>query len=80
MDTLLDFALKTWGKTFIEHAWEDFWVYDEVPDDMPSTPEFDTMFVPWFVLGFVPVASDDSQCPEEENTAHPPRLARSLEA
>lgn len=57
--TLLDFALTTWGKTFIEHAWEDFWVYDDVPDDMPSTPEFDTMFVPWFVLGFVPDPESD---------------------
>ena len=59
VDTLLDFALKTWGKTFLEHAWEDFWVYDDVPDDMPSTPEFDTMFVPWFVLGFVPDPESD---------------------
>ncbi len=54
VDTLLDFTLKRWGKPLIDHAWADFWIYDDVPDDMPSTPEFDTMFVPWLVLGFVP--------------------------
>jgi hypothetical protein len=52
--TLMRFALDTWGEPLVAHAWEDFWVYDDVPDDMPSTPEFDTMFVPWLVLGFVP--------------------------
>lgn len=54
VDILLEFALKTWGKPLIDHAWEDFWIYDDVPDDMPSTPEFETMFIPWLVLGFVP--------------------------
>ena len=54
VDTLMKFALETWGKPLITHAWEDFWVYDDVPEDLPSTPEFDTMFMPWLVLGFVP--------------------------
>src|SRR5438128_8049408 len=54
VDTLLEFTAKTWGKALIGHAWEDFWLYDDVPEDMPSTPEFDTMFIPWLVLGFVP--------------------------
>lgn len=50
----MNFALETWGKPLIAHAWEDFWVYDDVPEDLPSTPEFDAMFMPWFVLGFIP--------------------------
>jgi hypothetical protein len=54
VDTLMKFALETWGKPLVTHAWEDFWVYDDVPEDLPSTPEFDTMFMPWLVLGFVP--------------------------
>jgi hypothetical protein len=54
VDTLMKFALETWGKPLITHAWEDFWVYDDVPEDLPSTPEFDTMFMRWLVLGFVP--------------------------
>jgi SEC-C motif len=62
VDTLMEFTLKTWGPPLIAHAWEDFWVYDDVPDDMPSTPEFDTMFMPWLVLGFIPdPEADDAQ-------------------
>lgn len=54
VNPLMKFAFDCWGAPLITHAWEDFWVYDDVPDDMRSTPEFDTMFVPWLVLGFVP--------------------------
>lgn len=54
VDTLMKFTLDTWGERLLLHAWEDFWVYDDVPEDMTSTPEFDTMFIPWLVLGFVP--------------------------
>lgn len=62
VNTLMEFTAKTWGEPLIAHAWEDFWVYDDVPDDMPSTPEFDTMFMPWLVLGFVPDSeADESQ-------------------
>ena len=31
VDTLLDFALKTWGKPLHRARMEDFWVYDDVP-------------------------------------------------
>ncbi|MDO8678926.1 MAG: DUF2384 domain-containing protein [Acidobacteriota bacterium] len=54
MDGLLRVIDATWGEPFIVHAWEDFWIYDDVPEDMVTTPEFDPMFVPWLVLGFVP--------------------------
>jgi hypothetical protein len=39
--------------------WEDFWNYDDIPEELPTTPEFEPMFVPWFVLGFVPDAEAD---------------------
>jgi hypothetical protein len=52
-----------------EHVWvvivtarEDFWIYDDVPDDMPSTPEFDTMFIPCLALGFVPDTESEEVC------------------
>ena len=57
--TLMEFAAKRWGEPLIAHAWEDFWVYDDVPDDMPSTPEFETMFMPWLLLGFCPDPESD---------------------
>ena len=54
VEGLLRVITETWGEPLIVHAWEDFWVYDDVPDDMVTTPEFDPMFVPWLVLSFVP--------------------------
>ena len=57
---ILDYALATWGDPLVAHAWEDFWLYDDVPEDMPAEPEFDAMFAAWFSLGFIP----DPECPE----------------
>ena len=54
VDGLLRVIDATWGEPLIVHAWEDFWVYDDVPEDMVTTPEFEPMFVPWLVLSFVP--------------------------
>ncbi len=56
---LLPFTLETWGEPLMLHAWEDFWNYEDVPEDMATTPEFDPMFVPWLVLWFVPDANSD---------------------
>ena len=57
---ILDYALATWGDALVAHAWEDFWLYDDVPEDMPAEPEFDAMFAAWFTLSFVP----DPECLE----------------
>jgi len=54
VDGLLRVIDATWGEPLILHAWEDFWVYDDVPEEMATMPEFEPMFVPWLVLGFVP--------------------------
>lgn len=50
VDALLRFTVKTWGEPLMLHAWEDFWNYEDVPEDLASTPEFDPMFVPFLVL------------------------------
>ena len=54
VDALFAFALKRFGKPFFEHAWLDFWA-GEPPDadEFTDIPEFDSMFVPWFVTGFI---------------------------
>lgn len=64
VDGLLRFIGDTWGKSLILHAWEDFWNYDDVPDDMTTTPEFEPMFIPWLVLGFVPDTEVDDADPD----------------
>lgn len=53
-------AITTWGEPLLHHAWEDFWLYDDVPEDMPAEPEWEGMFMAWFTLAFVP----DPECPE----------------
>ncbi len=53
-------ALATWGEPLLQHAWDDFWLYDDVPEDMPAEPEWEGMFMAWFALGFVP----DPECAE----------------
>lgn len=58
---LLRFTADTWSEALIFHAWEDFWNYEDVPEDLESTPEFESMFIPWLTLGFVPdLAADEA--------------------
>jgi len=64
VEGLIRFIAETWGEPLIDHAWEDFWNYDRVPDDLPTTPEFDSMFIPWLVLGFVPDPEADEADPD----------------
>ena len=53
-------AIATWGQPLLDHAWEDFWLYDDVPEEMPAEPEWEGMFMAWFTLAFVA----DPECPE----------------
>ncbi len=53
-------AITTWGEALLHHAWEDFWLYEDVPEDRPAEPEWEGMFMAWFTLAFVP----DPECPE----------------
>lgn len=53
VDGTLAFAAATWGEAVLHDAWADFW-NDEAPDDIVGTPEFEQMFLPWFVFSYVP--------------------------
>lgn len=65
VDGTLAFAAATWGEALLHDAWADFW-NDEAPDDRVGTPEFEQMFLPWFVFSYVP----DRGLPFEERRAH----------
>ena len=54
VDALLPYALKTWGRPFLDEAWQAFFVWEDVPADMAGTPEFGPMFIPWLTVEFVP--------------------------
>ena len=59
VDALFPFALDRFGKTFFEAAWLDFWLGDPPSTkEFTDVPEFDAMFVPWFVTRFVPDRRD----------------------
>jgi hypothetical protein len=62
--SLLQFIAERWGEPLIAHAWEDFWNYDDAPDDLMTTPEFEPMFIPWLVLGFVPDPHAEEGAPD----------------
>ena len=64
VDGLLRFIADTWDEGLMIHAWDDFWNYDDVPDDLHATPEFDPMFIPFLVLWFVPDADGEDADPE----------------
>lgn len=60
MAAVFKHAVSTWGEPLLRHAWEDFWLYEDVPEDMAAEPEWEGMFMAWFTLGFVP----DPECDE----------------
>jgi hypothetical protein len=41
------------GREFFEEAWDEFFCWEDVPEHVADSPEFETMFVPWFVFSYV---------------------------
>jgi hypothetical protein len=62
--TLFSYALDRWGRRFFEEAWEEFFVWDRVPTDVEHSPEFHTLFFPWFVFSFVPDPASPDPIPD----------------
>jgi hypothetical protein len=73
VDALLKYLAGRWGQPFFDAAWEDFFLWDDVPQNMAETPEFETMFLPWLTTLYVadPHAEDfDPQWPAEPVALH----------
>jgi hypothetical protein len=64
VEAIVKFIAETWDESLVARAWEEFWNWEDVPDDMTAMPEFESMFVPWLVLGFVPDSADEDADPE----------------
>ncbi|MGE3843550.1 MAG: SEC-C metal-binding domain-containing protein [Vicinamibacterales bacterium] len=56
---LISFALEEFGKEFFDEAWDEFFLWNDAPDDVGESREFGTTFDPFFVFAFVPDPSDD---------------------
>jgi len=56
---LFAYAAAEFGPEFVEHAWEEFFLWEDVPEEIESSREFGTTFDPFFVFSFVPDPADD---------------------
>src|SRR5438552_11093815 len=51
---LFAYAADQFGEEFFTEAWEEFFLWDSVPDNVAESREFGTTFDPFFVFSFVP--------------------------
>jgi len=61
---LFAYAADQFGDEFLDEAWEEFFLWDAVPDDIDTSREFGTTFDPFFVFSFVPDATETDLPPE----------------
>jgi hypothetical protein len=56
---LVSYAAQEFGNEFFGEAWDEFFLWTNVPDDIENSKEFGTTFDPFFVFDFVPDAAED---------------------
>ena len=56
---LFSYAAREFGPEFFAEAWDEFFLWNDVPDDIASSKEFGTTFDPFFVFDFVADAAED---------------------
>jgi hypothetical protein len=60
---LFAYAADQFGDEFFTEAWEEFFLWDSVPDNVAESREFGTTFDPFFVFSFVPDSVEDELPP-----------------
>ena len=56
---LFSYATQEFGEEFLDEAWDEFFLWNDVPDDVAGSKEFGTTFDPFFVFAFVPDSAAD---------------------
>lgn len=56
---LFSYAAQEFGEEFLDEAWDEFFLWNDVPDDVEGSKEFGTTFDPFFVFAFVPDSAAD---------------------
>jgi hypothetical protein len=51
---LFSYAAQEFGEEFLEEAWDEFFLWNDAPDDIEASKEFGTTFDPFLVFAFVP--------------------------
>jgi hypothetical protein len=55
---LFAYALEEFGNEFFDEAWEEFFLWTNVPEDVSESKEVSTTFDPFFAFTFVPDAAE----------------------
>jgi hypothetical protein len=69
---LLELSLQECGPAFMATALNEFFLWDDVPDDYEQTDEFNQFFIPWFAYEFVADPHDPDRV---ANAPHEPLAA-----
>jgi len=56
---LFSYATQEFGRDFFDEAWDEFFLWSDVPDNIENSKEFGTTFDPFFVFDFVADAAED---------------------
>jgi hypothetical protein len=56
---LFSYAVQEFGEEFFDEAWDEFFLWNDAPDDVEGCKEFGTTFDPFFVFAFVPESAED---------------------
>jgi hypothetical protein len=56
---LFSYAVQEFGEEFFDEAWDEFFLWNDAPDDVEDSKEFGTTFDPFFVFAFVPESAED---------------------
>jgi hypothetical protein len=56
---LFSYAAQEFGEEFFDEAWDEFFLWNDVPDDVERSKELGTTFDPFFVFAFVPDSAED---------------------
>jgi hypothetical protein len=56
---LFSYAAQEFGNEFFDEAWDEFFLWNDAPDNIENSKEFGTTFDPFFVFDFVPDVAED---------------------
>ncbi|MEW6321498.1 MAG: SEC-C domain-containing protein [Acidobacteriota bacterium] len=56
---LFSYAVQEFGEEFFDEAWDEFFLWNDAPEDVHDSREFGTTFDPFFVFAFVPESAED---------------------
>jgi hypothetical protein len=55
---LLSYAIQAFGREFFDEAWEEFFLWNDVPEDIENSKELGSTFDPFFLFDFVADAAE----------------------